>query len=56
MPQGIDRLFTRMHAAESLTSADVEARLARQREFDSDIWIVEVEDRSGCPFLDLATP
>ena len=56
MPQGIDRLFTRMHAAEGLTSADVEARLARQREFDSDIWIVEVEDRSGCPFLDLATP
>ena len=56
MPQGVDRLFTRMHVAESLTSADVEARLARQREFDSDIWIVEVEDRSGRPFLDLATP
>ncbi|SDR54926.1 hypothetical protein SAMN05444161_5806 [Rhizobiales bacterium GAS191] len=54
MPQGVDRLFARMHATEAVTPADVEARLARQRNFDPDIWVVEVEDRGGRPFLDLA--
>jgi hypothetical protein len=29
-----------------------EAYLARQVKFDSDIWIVEVDDRSGRNFLD----
>jgi hypothetical protein len=32
--------------------ADVEAKLARETKFDPDIWIVEVEDRAGRPFLD----
>jgi hypothetical protein len=54
LPQGIDRLFARQHVAESLPPADIEARLARQRNFDPDIWIVEVEDRAGRSFLDLA--
>jgi hypothetical protein len=34
--------------------ADVEARLARELKFDSDVWIVEVEDRAGRHFLELA--
>lgn len=34
--------------------ADVEASLKRQREFDPDIWIVEVEDRDGRSLLDEA--
>jgi hypothetical protein len=32
----------------------VEARLGRELGFDSDLWIVEVEDRAGRHFLDLA--
>lgn len=34
--------------------ADIEARLARELRFDPDLWIVEVEDRAGRHFLDLA--
>jgi len=34
------------------SEADVDAYLARQLEFDSDIWIVELEDRAGRHFLD----
>jgi hypothetical protein len=45
-----DRAFIRMLKAE--TEADAEAYLARQIKFDPDIWIVEVEDRSGRNFLD----
>jgi hypothetical protein len=54
LPRGVDRLFARLHAPETLPPADIEARLARQRGFDPDIWIVEVEDRGGRCFLDLA--
>lgn len=32
--------------------ADVEAALGRQRRFDPDLWIVEVEDRLGRTLLD----
>ena len=32
--------------------ADVEARLAREISFDPDVWIVEVEERTGRNFLD----
>jgi len=56
LPRGVDRLFARQHAEESLPAADIEARLARQRRYDPDIWIVEVEDRAGRPLLDLAPP
>ncbi|QHQ37081.1 DUF1491 family protein [Algicella marina] len=31
---------------------DVDAALARQRRYDSDLWIVEVEDRQGRTLLD----
>jgi hypothetical protein len=54
LPQGVDRLFTRLHERETLPVPEIEARLARQRDFDPDIWIVEVEDRTGRCFLDLA--
>lgn len=55
LPHGVDRMFIKMHAADSLSPADAEARLAREREFDPDIWVVEVEDRAGRSFLELAT-
>ena len=45
-----DRAFIRSLKTEGGT--DAEAYLARQIKFDSDIWIVEVEDRSGRNFLD----
>ncbi|MGH1330488.1 MAG: DUF1491 family protein [Paracoccaceae bacterium] len=32
--------------------ADVEAALARQRGFDPDLWVIEVEDREGRTLLD----
>lgn len=34
--------------------AAIEARLVRELRFDPDLWIVEVEDRQGRHFLDLA--
>jgi hypothetical protein len=32
--------------------SDADAYLARQREFDADLWIIEVEDGQGRHFLD----
>ncbi len=47
-----ERRFTPLHKAETIDGAEAEARLKRQRDFDPDIWIVEVEDRQGRDFLD----
>lgn len=52
MPHGVDRLFARVHAEEWLDPADAEARLKREITFDPDLWIVEIEDRSGRVFVD----
>jgi len=52
IPQGVARLFTRLHGTEWLDPADVEARLSREIEFDPDLWIVEIEDRQGRAFID----
>lgn len=32
--------------------AEVESSIARQRQFDSDLWVIEVEDRQGRHLLD----
>ncbi len=48
-----DRAFAPALKAQPVTDADAEAYLARQIKFDSDCWIVEVEDRAGRNFLDL---
>lgn len=53
-PEGVARLFTRMHASEWAEPAALEERLRREIAFDSDVWIVEIEDRQGRCFLDLA--
>ena len=47
-----DRAFIRCLKQAPASEADVEAYLARQIKFDSDVWIVEVEDRAGRNFLD----
>jgi hypothetical protein len=50
--QPSDRMFIHSLKAQPATEADTEAFLARQLKFDSDIWIVEVEDRAGRNFLE----
>lgn len=54
LPQGVDRMFARAHADEWLDPPDAEARLKREIAFDSDVWIVEIEDRDGRVFVDLS--
>ncbi len=49
-----DRLFVQLYKETWLDPATIEARLKRELEFDVDLWIVEVEDRLGRNFLDLA--
>lgn len=36
------------------TRAEIDARIAGETRFDPDLWIVEVEDRQGRAFLELA--
>ena len=47
-----ERRFASMHETPWLDTGDVEAMLAREARFDTDLWIVEVEDRLGRSFLD----
>lgn len=55
-PAGLDisdleRRWLSCFAAGPVSEAEVATYLARQVNFDSDIWIVEVEDRAGRHFL-----
>jgi hypothetical protein len=52
-PIGTDRRFTPHLDGDGVTEADIEAYLARQLDFDRDLWVVEVEDRQGRHCLDL---
>lgn len=54
LPEGVDRLFMRLHAQEWIDAADAESRLRSEAAFDPDVWIVEIEDRSGRLFVDVA--
>jgi hypothetical protein len=47
-----DRLFLRV--LERAGAEEISARLASEKKFDPDIWIVTVEDRDGRSFLALA--
>lgn len=47
----LDRRFVRVHDQETIDGAAVESRLAKECRFDSDLWIIEVEDRQGRHFL-----
>lgn len=51
---GIDRFWRRLHKEESIDLADADERLRKEIGFDPDIWIVDVDDRAGRCFLDLA--
>lgn len=52
--EDVARLFARAHRDEWIDNAQVESRLAKEIAFDSDLWIVDVEDRAGRVLLDLA--
>jgi hypothetical protein len=45
-----ERRFERL--AERKSEQDVADRIARERRLDSDIWVVEIEDRDGRSFLE----
>ena len=47
------RAFSPCLPRQSAPDADVEGYLARQVKFDPDVWIVEIEDRTGRSFLDV---
>jgi hypothetical protein len=49
-----DRLFTEVTGLGDAPDA-IERRLEREARFDSDLWVVEIEDREGRHFLDLAS-
>jgi len=51
-----DRAFSPCFKAQPVPEAEAEAYLAREIRFDSDIWIVEVEDRAGRHMLDQVVP
>lgn len=47
-----ERRFTPVQRGAS--PPDVEERLGREIRYDSDLWIIEIDDREGRHFLDLA--
>jgi len=51
-----DRAFSPCFKQQPVSEAEIEAYLLRQIRFDSDLWIVEVEDRAGRHMLDDVVP
>jgi len=51
-----DRVFSPCFKQQPMPDADVEIYLTRQIRFDSDLWIVDVEDRAGRHMLDYVVP
>ncbi len=52
--RGVERMFARAHKPEWISSLEADQRLDREIAFDPDLWIVEVEDREGRIWFDLA--
>jgi hypothetical protein len=50
-----DRRWIRCFELPAVGEAEANRYLARQREFDPDLWIIEIEDRAGRHFLGDAT-
>jgi len=49
----IERRFVSCLKGGFVSDQEVEARILREIGFDSDLWLIEVEDRQGRDFLDL---
>ena len=47
-----ERQWTHALKEETAEESAADAYLARQAEFDTDMWVIEVEDRQGRHFLD----
>ncbi len=47
-----DRRWIALLSRDGVSEGDADAFLAREASFDSDLWLVEVEDRQGRHFLD----
>src|SRR5271155_3443945 len=52
---GADRAFSASLTEQPASDTAIESYLAREVKFDSDVWIVEVEDRLGRNFLDIVS-
>lgn len=52
--RGVERLWLRAHTDAWIAPEEAERRIGREIGFDSDLWLVEVEDRDGRDWLDLA--
>jgi hypothetical protein len=50
--QPMDRAFSACLKDQPAPEAKVEERIVREVRFDSDAWVLEVEDRAGRHFLD----
>lgn len=51
--QGADRSFVPNFADQPVPDATIDSYLAREVKFDTDVWIVEVEEPGGRNFLDI---
>ena len=46
-----DRLFFQL--AEAASEQETQARMESELKFDPDLWLIEIEDREGRPFVEL---
>lgn len=44
-----DRVFQKL--IDQGTAEEISARLSRETNFDSDLWVIAIEDRDGRPFI-----
>ncbi len=54
MSDGTDRIFSACLTSQPVPDAEIETYLSRETKFDPDLWVVEVEDRAGRNFLNIA--
>jgi hypothetical protein len=47
-----ERFWSQAIPGDRAAESDADAYLARQAKFDSDMWVIEIEDRQGRHFLD----
>jgi hypothetical protein len=52
-PGAADRIFSACLASQPAPDPEIENYLSRETKFDPDLWILEIEDRSGRSFLNI---